>query len=169
MTNKKETTTKENTAVKETATENTTNTATSALTKKFEALKAFIEQADVKGIQIADETDQHKIFRSLLNIEGQNLPVFIVLNNSIYSFIQVHLVTIPEEKRTKCLPFLNELNEKYSMLNYFINSQGNIVLNCNVTALDNNFEPAIFIALIDQIILHLQDNYSDLMKKVWED
>lgn len=169
MTNKKETTTKENTAVNETATENTTNTATSALTKKFEALKAFIEQADVKGIQIADETDQHKIFRSLLNIEGQNLPVFIVLNNSIYSFIQVHLVTIPEEKRTKCLPFLNELNEKYTMLNYLINSQGNIVLNCNVTALDNNFEPAIFITLIDQIILHLQDNYSALMKKVWED
>lgn len=169
MTNKKETTTKENTAVKETVTENTTNTATSALTKKFEALKAFIKQADVKGIQIADETDQHKIFRSLLNIEGQNLPVFIVLNNSIYSFIQVHLVTIPEEKRTKCLPFLNELNEKYTMLNYLINSQGNIVLNCNVTALDNNFEPAIFITLIDQIILHLQDNYSALMKKVWED
>lgn len=169
MANKKETTTKENTIAKETVTENTANMATSALNKKFEALKAFIEQADVKGIQIADETDQHKIFRSLLNIEGQNLPVFIVLNNSIYSFIQVHLVTIPEEKRAKCLPFLNELNEKYSMLNYFINSQGNIVLNCNVTALDNNFEPAIFIALIDQIILHLQDNYSDLMKKVWED
>ncbi len=164
MTNKKE-----NITVKETVTENTTNTATSALTKKFEALKAFIENSNVKGIQIADETEEHKIFRSLLNIEGQNLPVFIVLNNSIYSFIQVHLVTIPEEKRAKCLPFLNELNEKYSMLNYFINSQGNIVLNCNVTTLDNNFEPAIFIALIDQIILHLQDNYSDLMKKVWED
>lgn len=76
MTNKKE-----NITVKETVTENTTNTATSALTKKFEALKAFIENSNVKGIQIADETEEHKIFRSLLNIEGQNLPVFIVLNN----------------------------------------------------------------------------------------
>lgn len=137
--------------------------------KKIEAMKEFIEKAKINGIQLIEANENNKILRSNLLIEGQSLPMFIVVNDTVYSYIQVHLVTVKEEKAEKCLRYLNELNERFSMLKYFVNKGGNIVLTCSVPASDDAFEPALLIALIDQVKRHLEENYAELMKKVWQD
>lgn len=140
----------------------------SIVEKKLAALKEFIEQQKINGLQILEINENNKVLRSNLIIEGQALPLFIVVNNSVYSYIQVHLVTVTEEKAEKCLKYLNELNERFHMLKYNISSNGNIVLTCSVPSSNDHFEPALLIALVDQVKLHLEANYSDLMKKVWD-
>ncbi len=141
----------------------------SAVAKKMEALKEFIVKAKISGIQMVEIDEKNKVLRSNLLIEGQSLPMFIVLNNTVYSYIQVHLITVKPEKVAECLTYLNELNEQFSMLKYFINNGGNIVLTCSVPASDDGFEPALMIALIDQVKKHLEEHYAELMKKVWQD
>lgn len=158
--------TKETEKIQEEQTESMKMTAAE---KKIAAMKEFIERAKVNGIQLLEVNENNKVLRSNLPIEGQALPMFIVVNDTVYSYIQVQLVTVKAEKADKCLSYLNELNERFSMLKYFINKGGNIVLTCSVPASDDAFEPALLIALIDQVKKHLEENYAELMKKVWQD
>lgn len=139
-----------------------------ALNEKFADLKKFIEDKEIIGMQFLEDNELNKIARSNLLIEGQALPMFVVVNDSVYSFIQVHLASgVSDDKKTKVLQYLNEMNARFNMLKYCINSDGNIVLSCSVPASDDHFEPGLIIALIDQMKKHLNENYGELMKKVW--
>ena len=116
------------------------------------------------------EVDEHnKGLRTNFLVEGQTLPVFVVVNETVYSYIQVHLVTITPDKLAKCLPLLNELNDSFTILKYGVNKGGNIILTCSIPAGDDKFDPAIIFALLDQINGHLQEHYKLLMKKIWEE
>lgn len=97
-----------------------------------------------------------------------NLKI-IVLNSTVYTYIQVHLVTLTEEKQAKCVKLLNELNESFSMLKYYINGEGNLVLTCSIPAGDDKFDPALLFALLDQVKVHLDTNYSKLMAQIWNE
>lgn len=145
------------------------NETSMVVVKKLELLKAIIEEIKINGIQFLDINDNTKCLRSNLLIEGQTLPLFIVLNNSIYSYIQVHLITVAPEKVNKCLAYLNDLNERFSMLKYSVSQTGNVILTCSVPSSEDHFQPELLIVLLDQIILHLQNTYSELMKKIWEE
>lgn len=141
----------------------------SVVGKKVEALRDFVLKAKVSGLELVDVDDKNKIIRSRLLIEGQQLPLFVVLNDTVYSYIQVHLVSMTPEKTAKCLPYLNELNDRFSMLKYCVNSSGNLVLTCSVPSSDDGFEPALLIGLIDQLKLHLEEHYQAIMKRVWKE
>lgn len=137
--------------------------------KKAAALKEYMEKANVNGIQFVDINEHNKAVRSHLLVEGQALPMFIVVNDTVYSFIQVHLATVDAAKAQKCLPYLNELNERFNMLKYCINKAGNLVLTCSVPSGDDKFDPALLIALVDQVKGHLDAMYPSIMQKIWQD
>lgn len=71
-------------------------------------------------------------------------------------------MTLKEEKQAKCVKLLNELNESFSMLKYYINGEGNLVLTCSIPAGDDKFDPALLFALLDQVKVHLDTNYSKI-------
>ncbi len=144
-------------------------TEETSVVKKFNILKEYLTKANITGMQLLDINDSNKVMRSNLLIEGQALPMFIVVNDTVYSYIQVHLVTLTEDKKLKCIDFLNELNERFSMLKYFVNREGNIVLTCSIPSGDDKFDPALIFALVDQVKTHLEANYPELMKKIWKD
>ena len=153
--------------VKEAEIVDDTYSKTENMNKKVELMKEFIEKQKIKGIQFL-EIDNNNIFRSNLIIEGQVLPIFIVVNDSIYSFVQVQLITVTPEKAIQCMSYLNELNERFTMLKYYVNRPGNITVTCSVPASDDHFEPALLMALVDQVKSHLETNYKEIMKRVWE-
>ena len=140
-----------------------------AVDKKYSALQDYLSKSDINGMQLLEVDEHNKGLRTNLLVEGQTLPVFIVVNETVYSYIQVHLVTITSEKLEKCLPLLNELNDSFTMLKYGVNKGGNITLTCSIPAGDDKFDPAIIFALLDQINGHLQEHYKLLMKKIWEE
>lgn len=149
--------------------EEKTTVEVNVVDKKYMALQNFLSQANINGMQLLEINEHNKGLRSNFLIEGQRLPVFIVVNETVYSYIQAHLVTITPEKLEKCLPLLNELNDSFTMLKYGVNKEGNITLTCSIPAGEDKFDPAIIFALLDQINGHLQVQYKVLMKKIWED
>ena len=145
------------------------NAAMDVASKKNNALQEFVEANKINGLQAVELEDGKKIFQTRLMINGHPLPLFIVLNGSVYNFIQVHLVTISPEKSEKCLEELNRLNISFSMLKYGISKTGNITLTCSIPSSTENFDPGMVIALIDQVQEHLNTNYDALMKKILEE
>ena len=135
--------------------------------KKLTALKEFADKAKITGLQYLQINENNLLVNTRLLVKGQTLPLFIVVNNTVYSYIQAHLVTIPQEKLADTLQYINELNNQFNMLKYAVNPQGNVVLTFSVPAADDKFEPGLIFALVDQVKSHLEENYATLMDKIW--
>lgn len=133
--------------------------------KKLTALKEFADAHEISGLQYLQINDANLLVNTRLLVEGQTLPLFIVVNNSVYTYLQAHLVTLTEEKKAATLSYLNELNNEFNMLKYSINPQGNVILTFSIPAGDDKFDPALVFALVDQLKAHLDTHYSALMEK----
>ncbi len=135
--------------------------------KKLTALKEYADKVKITGLQYLQINENNLLVNTRLLVKGQTLPLFIVVNNTVYSYIQAHLVTIPQEKLADTLQYINELNNQFNMLKYAVNPQGNVVLTFSVPAADDKFEPGLIFALVDQVKGHLEENYAALMDKIW--
>ncbi len=155
---------------KETAKTETQTTEEKIVTlaeKKLTALKEFADANKITGLQYLQIDENNLLINTRLLIEGQTLPLFVVVNNTVYSYIQAHLVTITEDKKAAALNYLNDLNNEFNMLKYSINPQGNVIITFSVPADDDKFAPALIFALVDQLKAHLEKHFSDLMSKIW--
>lgn len=141
----------------------------SAVEAKMAAIEEFIKERKISGIALAPSRENARVLRTNLLIEGQTLPLFISLDNTVYCFIQIVLADIAAEKRTKCLEYFNGLNNQFSMLKYHITNEGKALVTCSVPSGNDKFDPALVIALIDQIKEVLSANYSALMQTIWMD
>ncbi len=134
---------------------------------KLAALKEMVEAREIQGLQFVDENGA-TFARSAFLIEGQELPMGIVVNDSVYSYIQTIVVNkVKEGNEDKVRAFLNNLNLQFPMLQYTLTGEGQIVLQMSVPSDDEQFNPALMIALVDQVLQHLVEIYPQIMKEVW--
>lgn len=147
------------------------NTAVKVAAEKVAAFQKYLEENQIGGFGLQDfQNEVHaQAFRSNLPIEGQNLPFMILLDDSVYTILQVQIATSIAlgEKREKICAFLNDLNEQYRMLKYSADAAGNVLLTCCIPAGVPHFEPALVIAILNQIQGHLNALYPEIMKQLW--
>src|SRR3712207_2411140 len=77
----------------------------------------FLKQSKITCFQREEIKDEMEtvVFRSAMEVEGQNLPLVIVMDNSIYTNIRVQIATkvIKDTNRDEILSYMNELNREY--------------------------------------------------------
>lgn len=139
--------------------------------EKVAAFQKYLEENKIGGFGLQDfQNDVHaKAFRSNLPVEGQNLPFMILLDDSVYTILQVQIATsiATGDKKEKICAYLNDLNEQYRMLKYTVDAAGNVLLTCCIPAGVPHFEPALVIAILNQIQGHLNALYPEIMKQLW--
>ena len=109
------------------------------------------------------------VYRAHMEVSSQNLPTMIVLDDSIYTMIQVRVAAgvVNGGNREAVLAHLNELNKKYKVFKYYEGDNGDICLDSCITTTDEGFEAPIIHTVIDVILKHLTEEYPVLMSKVW--
>lgn len=135
---------------------------------KADAFKAYLKQAGITGFYVRefDNPVHTRRFDSHLTVQGKSLPFMILLDDSVYTIIQVLVAekaVTPEREKDDCL-YLNKLNDQYRMLKYSADHEGNVLLTCTVPAGAAHFEPMLVLALAGQMETHLDDVYPGLMK-----
>lgn len=141
--------------------------------EKFDVLAADIEKAGnkwfTKDVIQGDEYNT-VVYHGRLDIHGNSLPVFIVLDNSVFSYIRVAITTmsITEAAIKKVLPKLNELNQQYKVTKYYVNDEdSNIYTDISVPSTEETFEPAVLVNLMLEVIKpHLDEVHPDILKIV---
>ncbi len=138
---------------------------------KSEKFDAFLSDNKINCFakeQIANEMHS-VVYRAHMEISGQNLPTMIVLDDSIYTMIQVRVGAgiINSGNRESVLAHLNELNKKYKVFKYYEGDNGDICLDSCITTTDDGFEAPIIHTVLDVILKHLTEEYPVLMRKVW--
>ncbi|WP_434133394.1 YbjN domain-containing protein [Sporomusa sphaeroides] len=123
------------------------------------------------GVQAMNDDLHTVIFRTNLEVGGQQLPVMFVTDDTLHTPLQVRVVpaVVQGSGSQSVLAYVNELNRTYKSFKYFISEDDALILDVCLTAVPEQFEPQLVSLTLDVILRHLQDEYPVLMRKIWAD
>ena len=131
----------------------------------------FINERNINVFQMQEiDGDMHPVvYRSAMEVGGQNLPTMLVIDDSIYVMLQVRVGAglVKESNKTAVMEHMNSLNENYKVFKYYANENGDIVIESCIPTTDEEFMPELVHAVIDVVLKHLYEEYPKLMKTVW--
>lgn len=138
---------------------------------KAEKFDKFLEEKEIKCFQREEIKDELKsiVYRSFMEIEGQNLPVIIITDNSIYTMIRVQVAgkLVKKHNTEKVLEYINELNRQFKVFKYFVTDEGDLCLDSCIPGKAETFDSEIIYTVLDVILKHLAEHYSIIMNKIW--
>ena len=131
----------------------------------------FINERNINVFQMQEiDGDMHPVvYRSAMEVGGQNLPTMLVIDDSIYVMLQVRVGAglVKESNKAAVMEHMNSLNENYKVFKYYANENGDIVIESCIPTTDEEFMPELVHAVIDFFLKHLNEEYPKLMKTVW--
>ncbi|MDY2637716.1 MAG: YbjN domain-containing protein [Phascolarctobacterium sp.] len=131
----------------------------------------FINERNINVFQMQEiDGDMHPVvYRSAMEVGGQNLPTMLVIDDSIYVMLQVRVGAglVKESNKAAIMEHMNSLNENYKVFKYYANENGDIVIESCIPTTDEEFMPELVHAVIDVVLKHLNEEYPKLMKTVW--
>lgn len=120
------------------------------------------------GTQIVGDELHTVLFRTVLDVNGQELPIIIFTDDSAFTVIKV-LVTpgaVNDSNKIAVLESINEMNRSYKLFKYLV-SEKDIELECCNLSRDDFFDPQVIHISLDIILEHLQKEYPKLMQMIW--
>lgn len=137
------------------------------MNSKATKFQEFLTTNNINGFNFEEFNDEFNtvMFRSKIVIKGQQLPIAIILDDSIYRIIKVQLVSSIENSE-KVVSYLNKLNAKYKPYKFYLTEQNDLILDSCIMG-KNDDESEIIIGVLNNIIRQMQDEYSELMNVVW--
>lgn len=140
--------------------------------RKDKALQEYLDSNKISGFgkQYAGEKGEVVIYRSNLSIKGNAIPFMVLLDNSVYTLLQFQAAAgvVKEDKKEKLAAYFNDLNNQYRMLKFTCDAAGNVLLSVSIPAGAQNFEPALVIAILNEVEKLLNEEYDSLMVKLKE-
>ena len=131
----------------------------------------FINERNINVFQMQEiDGDMHPVvYRSAMEVGGQNLSTMLVIDDSIYVMLQVRVGAglVKESNKAAVMEHMNSLNENYKVFKYYANENGDIVIESCIPTTDEEFMPELVHAVIDVVLKHLNEEYPKLMKTVW--
>ncbi len=142
------------------------------MNKKAEKFEKMLKENKIECFQKEEIKDElHTVlFRSFMEIEGLQLPVVVILDDSIYSIFRTLVIGkgVNEKNRNDVINIVNTLNSTYKAFKYIATEAGEIVLDVCVPCSDDTFDPNLIRVMIDVAIKNLNENYRKIVKTVWE-
>lgn len=140
--------------------------------KKAKAFQSYLQKNNITCFtidEIKNDEVNTVVFRSFLEVEGQKLPTWIILDSSIYTMVRVQIATVPleEQKKEALLEALNKLNLKYKIFKYYLTNEGTIVLDSHILNKPEEVDPDMVYTVLDILLKHLKSEYKNLMKVIW--
>lgn len=112
-----------------------------------------------------DDEDGTVVYRSYIKSPLWDMPLFVILDNSIYSVVR--LVLGPEKVTAQNMNALNALinrdNATYKNYKLYIDEQdSSLNLDCVYMCGDDAFEPALMYALMSSIVDYIPESVGEL-------
>ena len=143
------------------------------MNKKAEKFEKMLKENKIECFQkeVVEKDELHTVlFRSFMEIEGLQLPVVVILDDSIYSIFRTLVIGkgVNEKNRNDVINIVNTLNATYKSFKYIVSENGEIILDACVPCTDETFDPNLIRVMIDVAIKNLNENYRKIVKTVCE-
>lgn len=145
------------------------------MTKKAQTFQDYLDEKNIKAFAsetIENDPEETTVFRSHVEVDGQQLPLLVLLDRSIFSMIRVQVSPKckTEENELAVLKLANELNLKYKPFKLYFDGEGSLILDiCLLTPDEGTKEIGDMIyGMFNVLIQFLNENYRGIMKTIWE-
>ena len=141
---------------------------------KARAFQDFLDAKEIKAFvteTIENDPEQTTVFRSHVEVDGQQLPLLVLLDRSIFSMIRVQVSPKckTEENELAVLKLANDLNLKYKPFKLYFDGEGSLILDICMITPDEKAEEIgdMVYGMFNVMITFLNENYRTMMKTIW--
>ena len=141
---------------------------------KARAFQDFLDAKEIKAFvseTIENDPEQTTVFRSRVEVDGQELPLLVLLDRSIFSMIRVQISPKckTEENELAVLKLANDLNLKYKPFKLYFDGEGSLILDICMIVPDERAEEIgdMVYGMFNVMITFLNENYRTMMKTIW--
>ena len=141
------------------------------MNKKAEAFRKYLKKSGIMSFMMDDMHDRQLntvIFRTFIEAQGTELPLVLVLDDTLYSTIRVLVApkVLKNGNETAVYNLINEYNRTYKSFKYCVDEEGALILDvCYIS--DDVADGEIISVLFSLIIEHLEESYGQIMRAVW--
>lgn len=141
------------------------------MNKKIEQFDKMLEENKISAFVTEKfKDDLHTVaYRSNMEIKGQDLPMALMLDDSIYTVIHVVIAlnVANDDNKVKIAGCLNDFNRQFKSFKYYISENNDVLLDCCIPSSDEHFDTELVRAMLDVILKHLEEKYAEVMKMIW--
>lgn len=143
------------------------------MNSKAESFKAYLNEKNITSFTIDEiKNDQLNsvVFRSNIEINGQQLPTIVILDSSIYGMIRVLVApkVLNDKNEVGLLKEINTLNKAYKSFKYYFDNEGSLILDCCVLLKEDSADGNLLYTMFEVIIKNLSNEYKKLMQLIWK-
>ena len=138
---------------------------------KAEKFQSFLEENKIEAFTKEDIKDDLNsvAFRSRIEVEGQHLPMIVIIDESIYTMLKVQISAklVKDSNKNEILDYINDLNRKFKVFKYYVTEEGDLCLDSCILNTDESFDGRMIQTVLDVVLKHLVEQYPILMRKIW--
>lgn len=143
------------------------------MNSKAESFKAYLDKNKITSFtieEIKDDQLNSVIFRSNIEVNGQQLPTIVILDSSIYGMIRILVApkVLNDNNETELFKEVNNLNKAYKSFKYYFDNEGSLIADCCVLLKDGTVDGDLFYTIFKVIIRNLNSEYKKLMQLIWK-
>lgn len=145
------------------------------MNSKAEKFKAYIATNNLTNFKVEEfvtnETNENTkvTFHTYVKIFGQKLPVVIIIDESIYTIIRVQVIPDIEyiKNKDEFIRCVNEMNISYKAVKYYLGADNALYLDMYIPNNHEDIDGELVMDLITAITTHLEKEYPNWMKLLW--
>lgn len=142
------------------------------MNKKAQIFQEYLEEKKITCFEVQEvegDTLNTVVFRSAIDVEGQQLPTLVILDSSIYAMIRVRVANsaLKEENKTALVEAINKINSQYKIFKYYFAEDGALILDSYVLSRQEELDCDMVYTVLDIIVKHLTAEYKNIMKLIW--
>lgn len=139
---------------------------------KAQSFQDYLDKEKLKDFtleEISGEDLKPVVFRSHLALQAARLPVVVVWDLSIYGMMRILVAqkALKKTNETALLKQIDETNRKYKAFKYYLDEEGNLVLDACILCRGQKVDGELVYILFNTLSQHLEKAYGQWMKVIW--
>ena len=142
------------------------------MNKKAQIFQEYLQEKNITCFQVQEVRNDELntvVFRSSIEVEGQQLPTLVITDSSIYTMIRVRVANaaLKEGNETELLKAIGKLNSHYKIFKYYFAEDGALILDSYLLEKPEELDGDMVYTVLDIIVKHLLAEYKNIMKAIW--
>ena len=142
------------------------------MNKKAQIFQEYLQEKNITCFQVQEVPNDELntvVFRSSIEVEGQQLPTLVITDSSIYTMIRVRVANaaLKEGNETELLKAIGKLNSHYKIFKYYFAEDGALILDSYLVEKPEELDGDMVYTVLDIIVKHLLAEYKNIMKAIW--
>ena len=142
------------------------------MNKKAQIFQEYLQEKNITCFQVQEVSNDELntvVFRSSIEVEGQQLPTLVITDSSIYTMIRVRVANaaLKEGNETELLKAIGKLNSHYKIFKYYFAEDGALILDSYLLEKPEELDGDMVYTVLDIIVKHLLAEYKNIMKAIW--